>query len=463
MTQTISDDLEGLRAAMTGSVFAPDDDDYDQARSLFNGEFDRRPAVIARCSGPDDVAIALAFGRERGMEITVRGGGHGTAGSAAKDGALMIDLSGLNGVTVDPAARRARAGGGATLADLDAATQEHGLAVTGGKISNTGIGGLTLGGGMGWLTRKLGLTIDNLVAAEVVTADGQILRTSESEHPDLFWALRGGGGNFGVVTEFEYRLHEVGPLIQFGMFLVDLDQGVELLRLNRRLQPTLSTDLTILVSGVNAPPAPFVPTELHFRPVYAVVVVGYGSAEQHAEQMAQIREAVPVLTEFASPMPYVQLQRLLDDSAPWGAHCYEKAIYLDDLTDGAIAVVSEHLPRKTSPLSLLHFYPLSGAYAEVGDDDTALGGSRSARYGVFIVGLSTDPAALPAEREWVRTFWDALLPHSAGAAGYVNGLTDYADERVRAVYGPKYQRLAEIKATYDPTNVFRGNANITPA
>lgn len=463
MTQTISDDLDGLRASMTGPVLAPGDGDYDQARSLFNGEFDRRPAVIARCTGPDDVASALAFARDHGLEVTVRGGGHNTAGSAARDGALMIDLSPLNTVTVDPQTRRALAGGGATLADLDAATQEHGLAVTGGKISNTGIGGLTLGGGMGWLTRKLGLTIDNLVSVEVVTADGQILRASEAEHPELFWALRGGGGNFGVVTEFEYRLHEVGPIVQFGMLFYDLAQGPDVMRLVRELMPTLSTDLTVVVSGVNAPPAPFVPAEHHFQPCYLVSVAGYGSADEHADLVGRIRAGAPALFEFVSPMPYVALQQLLDDSAPWGSWVYEKAIYLEDLSDEVIAVVEERLPRKASPLSLLHFYPLSGAYAEVADDATAFGGPRAARYGVFIIGVATESAALDAERAWVRSFWDALALHGIGAGGYVNGLTEYGEDRVRAVYGAKYDRLAQIKAVYDPTNVFRANANIAPA
>jgi FAD/FMN-containing dehydrogenase len=464
MTQTIEPEVGALRASVAGQVLSTGDEGYDSSRSLFNGEFDRRPAVVVRPAGPADVAVALAYAREHGLEVTVRGGGHATAGTAAKDGALMIDLGSLRTVSVDPVARLARAGGGATLADLDTATQEHGLAVPAGKISDTGIGGLTLGGGMGWLTRRHGLTVDNLESAEVVLADGRCVRASATEHPDLFWALRGGGGNFGVVTEFEYRLHEVGPVVEVGMFFYDLDRTADVLRLDRELSAALSRELTILVSGVNAPPAPFLPPALHFRPVVALMAVGYGGAAQHAELLGRIRDAVPSLSEFVTPMPYVALQQMLDQAAPWGVHVYEKALYLDDLTDDVVAAVEEHLPRKTSPLSLLHFYALGGAYGDVADDATAFGGSRTARYGVFVIGITTEPAALDAERAWVRATWDALRPFAADVGGYVNGLTEWdGAERVRAVYGAKYPRLAEIKAAYDPTNVFRANANITPA
>ena len=463
MTRTVVGDVSELRTQVAGSVLLPGDEGYDSARSLWNGELDRRPAVIVRCTGTEDVVAALAYAQERGLGVTVRGGGHSTSGAAAVDGALMIDLSPLRDVVVDPAARLAVAGGGATLADLDAAAQAHGLAVTGGMISTTGIGGLTLGGGMGWLTRRHGLTIDNLVAAEVVTADGRVVRASGSEHPDLFWALRGGGGNFGVVTHFEYRLHEVGPIVQLGMLFFDLDRGADVLRLTRDILPGLSTDLALYVVAVNAPPAPFVPLEHHFRHGWAVVLAGFGAPEEHAAQLDAIRSTLSPLFELVTPMPYVALQQMFDDGARWGTCCYQKMLFVDDLTDDAIAVIAEHLPGRTSPMSMLEFYTFGGAYAEVADDATAFGGSRSARFGVFFIGLTEDVALLPAEREWLRTFWDALVPHSLGAGGYVNAATEFGDERVRSIYGSKYDRLRAVKAQYDPTNVFRHNANIPPA
>jgi FAD/FMN-containing dehydrogenase len=463
MTRTVGGDIGALRADVTGSVLLPDEAGYDEARSLWNGELDRRPAVIVRCTGPADVVAALAYAREQELAVTVRGGGHSTSGAAAVDGALMIDLSTLNDVVVDPETRRVVAGGGATLADLDAATQAHGLAVTGGMISHTGIGGLTLGGGMGWLTRRHGLTIDNLVAAEVVTADGRIVRASETEHPDLFWALRGGGGNFGVVTHFEYRLHEVGPIVQVGMLFFDLEQGGDVLRLARDMVPGLPTDLTMYVTAVNAPPAPFVPLEHHFRHGWAVVLVGFGGVEQHARQLHAVRAAGTPLFELVTPMPYTALQQMFNDGARWGTCCYQKMLFVDDLTDDAIAVIDEHLRRKTSPMTMLEFYTFGGAYADVDEEATAFGGSRAARFGVFFIGLTAEAADLPAERDWLRTFWDALLPHSLGAGGYVNAATEFGDDRVRAIYGSKYDRLRRIKAQYDPTNVFRHNANIPPA
>lgn len=463
MTQTISSGFEALRAAMAGPVLEPADQDYDQARSLWNGDIDRKPAAVARVSSAADVAAALAFAQTAGIEVTVRGGGHNSAGSAARDGALMIDLSGLAAVSVDVEARSARAGGGATLAALDAATQEVGLAVTAGAISHTGIGGLTLGGGMGWLTRRAGLTIDNLLSAEVVLADGQVVRASATEHPDLFWALRGGGGNFGVVTEFEYRLHEVGPLVHLDMSFYGLDQGAEVLRVTQRLLETLPNDHTIVIAGINAPPAPFVPEEHQFRPGYALMLVGFGTSEAHAAVVEQVRASLTALFTFTTPIPYAALQQMLDDGAQWGSLCYEKGSYLGDLSAESISVIAEHLPRRNSPLSQMLIYPLGGAYADVADDATAFGGSRSARYAVFIVGLGMEPGHLAAERTWVRSFFDALQPYTHDAGAYVNSESDYGDERVRSIYGPKYERLAAIKAQYDPTNVFRSNANIKPA
>jgi FAD/FMN-containing dehydrogenase len=457
-------DIEVLRTQLSGVVLTRGDTGYHEARSAWNGEIDRYPAVIARCAGATDVAAAIGFARQHGLEISVRGGFHNTAGTAICDDGLMIDLSSLRQVEVDPAARRARVGGGATLGALDAATQAHGLAVPAGIVSPTGVGGLALGGGMGWLTPLFGLTADNLVSAEVVTADERRLRAAADENPDLFWALRGGGGNFGVVTEFEFQLHPVGPLVHLGMFFWGLDQGVEALRLGQDVFATLPGNANAMIISANAPPAPFVPEQFHFMPGYIVVVVGFGSAEEHAGVLAPIRAALPPLFEFVTPLPYTQLQQMFDEDARWGLNYYEKALYLDRLSDDAISLITEHQTRKTSPRSMLELVRLDGAYTEVGEDDTAFGGSRSPRISVNIVAITEDLAVLAAEGAWVRSFWAALRPHATGAGGYVNAMAEIEEDRVRASYGPaKYERLARVKAAYDPDNVFHLNANITPA
>jgi len=464
MTQAVSGDLGVLRGSMTGSVVGPEDPDFDTVRRVWNGDIDCRPAVIARCASTADVVAAIAYAREQGLEIAVRGGGHSMSGSSVVDDGLVVDLSSLDQVTVEPTAKRAKVGGGALLRDVDAATQAHGLAVPAGLVSHTGVAGLTLGGGMGWLTRMAGLAIDNLVSAEVVTADGQVLRTDEHEHPELFWAIRGGGGNFGVVTEFEFRLREVGPLVQFAMLFWGLAQGPAVLRLARDLIPGLSRNVNVVVAGLNAPPAPFVPEQHQFQPGYALLVTGFDSAEEHAEVVARMRAAVPPLFEFATPMPYVALQQMIDEANQAGFHYYDKGTYVQDLTDEVIDAVADHLPGKTSPLSVLLFYRLDQAYSDVGEQDTAFSGGRSPCYGVFIVAVCPAPEMLATERAWARKFWDALRPHSLGIGAYVNAMSEFEEDRVRAAYGPdKYDRLARTKAVYDPTNVFHRNANIRPA
>jgi FAD/FMN-containing dehydrogenase len=457
-------DVSRLRAELAGQLLLPADAGYDAARSVWNGAIDRRPAVIARCATSADVAQAIAFARGRGLEIAVRGGGHNYAGHAVSQGGVMIDLSQMREVTVLPAQRRAVAGGGATWADVDAATQAHGLATPGGFVSHTGIGGLTLGGGLGWLSRKAGLSADNLLGAEVVTADGRVLRASADENADLFWALRGGGGNFGVVTAFEYRLHEVGPMVNFGLFFWGLDRGREALRFSRDFVKTVPADMGLFIAGLSAPPAPFVPEQHHFAPGYALAIVGYGSAEEHAEVANRLRAEMPPLFDLVTPMPFTDLQRTFDGSAPWGLHAYEKALYLDELTDGAIEVFLEHLPRKQSPLSMVPIFVLDGAYAAVGADETAYGGNRQARIVFNIAGHAPTAELYEAERAWVRAFWEALRPHASDGGSYINFMSEPDEDRVRAAYGPaKFDRLARIKATYDPENVFHLNANVKPA
>jgi FAD/FMN-containing dehydrogenase len=464
MTTVAGQGLDGLRSRLSGGVITAADGGYDQARSVWNGAIDAHPAVIARCAGPGDVAAAVRFAQDAGLEISVRGGAHNFGGAAVGDGGLTIDLSPLRQVLVDPAARTARAGGGATLADLDAATQAHGLATTGGTVSHTGIGGLTLGGGFGWLTPQFGLTCDNLLSAQVVTAAGQVLRASADQHPDLFWALRGGGGNFGVVTEFEYRLHPVGPLAQLGLFFWDLADGEAALALAQQVTAALPPRMGALIAGLNAPPAPFVPQEYHFRPGFALIVAAFGAGAGHDTLAGEVRCALPPLFEFLTPIPYVALQQMLDDSAPWGILGYEKALYLDALTPGAISVITAQMARRRSPMSMMLAFPMGGAFCAVPDHATAFGGTRAPGVIVGATALASQPALLAADRHWARQTWQELLPHATGPGSYVNFMHDYEADRVRASYGPaKYQRLAEVKAAYDPGNVFHRNPNINPA
>ena len=465
MKQATSQGIGALRSVMDGPVLTPDDTGFDDRRRVWNADIDRRPVAIARCTSAADVAAAIGHAQEHDLEMSVRGGAHNTAGTAVCDDGLMIDLSLLNSVAVDPAAQRARIGGGALLADMDAATTAHGLAVPGGLISHTGVGGLTLGGGMGWLSREFGLSIDNLAAAEMATADGQLRLVSADTDPDLFWAIRGGGGNFGVVTSFEFRLHEIDPIVQVGMFFWGLDQGPEALRLASDITAKMPPGINAVVAAVNAPPAPFVPQQHHFAPGYALLLTGFSATEEHDRLAGRIRRAAPPLFDLIAPMPYTGLQQLLDEANAWGLHAYEKGAYVENLSDEVIDVITEHVPAKNSPMSGAMFYRLDGAYSMVDDDETAFGGGRSPRYGAFIIGAALEADLLEVDRGWVRRFWEALRPHAIGSGdGYVNGTTDYQEDRVRNSYGAaKYDRLARIKATYDPDNVFHLNANILPA
>jgi FAD/FMN-containing dehydrogenase len=463
MTEMLST-VDTLREALDGVVSVPGEAAYDAAVSIWNGVIDRRPAVVASCASSADVVAALASAQAHGLEVSVRGGGHNYAGFALCDGGLMIDLTPMKSVVVDPVARRVVCGGGTTWGELDAATQEHGMAVPGGFISTTGVAGLSLGGGIGWLSRVAGLTSDNLVAAEVVTADGSIVRASSGENEELLWALRGGGGNFGVVTSFEFALTPVGPLVHLGLFMYAPEQGAEVFRFAREYVKDLPDECGVFMAGMNAPPEPFVPEEHHLKPVYAVAIVGLGDAAAHADLLAPLRDALPPLVELVTPIPYTALQQMFNGSAPWGILAYEKSVYLDELSDAAIDVILEHQPKKAFPLSFLPVFVLGGAYSRVADDATAFGGSRSVTYIVNISAAAPTPEIYAAEREWVRTFWSALAPHAAGVGSYVNFMTEYEEDRVRAAYGPqKYERLAKVKAQYDPRNVLHLNVNIPPA
>jgi FAD/FMN-containing dehydrogenase len=457
-------DVTALRSSFAGTVLVPGDEGYDEARKIWNEEIDRRPAVIAQCATAEDVVRAVTFGAEEGLELSVRGGAHAPAGLAVVDDGLMIDLRLLNSVTVDPQARTARVGGGALLSQLVDTAQEHALATPIGAVGHTGVGGLTLGGGMGWLTRKHGLAIDNLLGCEVVTADGEVLQVDETSHPDLFWALKGGGGNFGVVTEFRFRLHPVGPMINFTLLHWPLEQGAAALRRVGEVGEALPDETSIIFGIVNAPPAPFVPEHLHMAPGYVAIVVGFGSEEEQEGVVAQLRQVEPQV-DFTTPMPYSVLQTLLDEANGWGQYDYDKGLYLEHLSEGAISALTDAAAKKQSPGSVVLFYRLDGAYSAVPDDATAFSGGRSPRYACFVIAVCPTREVLEHDREWVRALHRALEPHAIGSEVYVNAVDDsIGDSGVRSAYGKvKYDRLAEVKQQYDPQNLFRRNVNVRPS
>jgi FAD/FMN-containing dehydrogenase len=380
------------------------------------------------------------------------------------DGELMINLVRCNGVEVDPATRIARVGGGALLGELDAATQAHGLAVPAGVVSHTGVGGLTLGGGMGWLSRDLGLTIDHLLGAEVVLADGRVVEANETEHPDLFWALCGGGGNFGVVTRFDFCCHPVGPMINMGLLFWGLEDAAAGLRACRELAADLPAGFGFIIGGMNAPPAPVVPAEHHFKPGVIAMLVGYGTPVEHAAQVDTLRAACPPLFEFVSPMPYVALQQMFDEGNHWGLYVYEKGTSLPELSEAAIEALLGQLVARTVPTHMVLMYLLDRVYCAAAEDATAWGGQRTPYWATFILGINHTEDTWAAGREWVRATWERLDPFSRGMGTYINSMVDDPDAAdLQATYGVKYERLRRIKATYDPDNVFCRNANIAPA
>jgi FAD/FMN-containing dehydrogenase len=466
MASTLAGGTDTLRAALTGQLVTPDSPEYDEARRVWNADADGQPALIVRCESDSDVVAAIGFAREAGLEIAVRGGGHSMAGMSTVDDGLVVDLSRMNTVQVDPVARRVTAGGGALLSDMDAATQKHGLAAPAGMISHTGVAGLTLGGGLGWLTRKAGLSLDNLQSVRVVTAAGQVLRAADDENPDLFWAIRGGGGNFGVVTEFEFRLHEVGPTIPFALLFYGQEQAAEMFRLGREVLADLPRQFTLLMGAVHAPPAPFVPEQYQGRPGFVMMLADlspeHTGAEAHAQVVSRIRQQLPPLFDSVGPMPFVELQKLSDEGTAWGHYCYEKSANFAELSDEVIDVLVTRGPLRNSPLSLLLMARLDGAYSDVPDGETAFGGTRTPQFAVFLTGVSLEHEKMAIDREWVRSCWQALQPYSTGIGSYVNAMSEFEDDRVRATYGEKYPRLARIKAQYDPENLFHRNLNILP-
>ena len=443
-----------------GTLIGPEDAAYDEARNVYNGMIDRRPGVIAQVADADDVASAVRFAAAHELLLAVRGGGHNGAGLGTCDGGVVIDLSGLKGVEVDADARTAAVGGGSTWGEVDAATGEHGLATPSGIISTTGVGGLTLGGGLGHLTRKCGLAIDNLIGADVVLANGEQVRASADENPDLFWGLRGGGGNFGVVTRFEFRLHEVGTVIA-GPTFWSVEDGAEVLSAYREFLPAAPRELNGFFLYGSVPPGDPFPEELHLRKVSGVVWCYVGGEEEAAKAMAPLLESLPEpLLHGVQPMPHAALQGAFDGVYPRGDQWYWRADFVNEIPDEAVEAHAKHGPEMPTWKSTMHMYPIDGAAHDVDPADTAWS-YRDATWGSVFAGVDPDPANVDAIRRWTIDYQEALHPYSAGGA-YVNMMMNEGRERVRASYRDNYDRLAQVKGEYDPDNLFRVNQNIEP-
>ena len=457
-TATLKEFEEGL----DGELVRPSDANYDEARAIWNGAHDARPAVIARCASTADVRHAIGFARSEGLEVAVRGGGHSIPGFSSCDGGLVIDLSPMKDIEVDPSARTVVAEGGVLWNELDAATQEHGLAVTGGLVSTTGIAGFTLGGGIGWLMRKHGLACDNLRSAQLITADGQVITASAAQNSELFWGLRGGGGNFGVVTSFEFDLHPVGPTVTAGAVFYPGDRAEEVMRFYRDFVREVPDELTTLVNLLTAPPAPFLPEEWHGKKLVALIGCYAGDPEEGAKAMAPMSELGDPVADLIGPMPYVGMQSLIDALWPHGTKAYMKAGYLSELDDAAIETSARFHQDATSPSSEIHVQHFGGAVARVPEEETAYG-ERNAPFVLNCIAVSHEPGGIDTHVDWAQRFYAAMEPSLTGGA-YINFLSAEGEERVRSAYGPeKYARLQALKDRYDPTNLFRLNQNIAPS
>jgi FAD binding domain/Berberine and berberine like len=443
-----------------GELVGPEDSGYDEARALYNAMIDKRPAVIARCASAADVAAVVGFARAHDLPLAIRGGGHNGGGLGSVDDGVVADLSLLRSVSVDADARTVRVGGGCTWGEVDTATYPHGLAVPCGIISTTGVGGLTLGGGIGHLTRGYGLTIDNLLAAQVVLADGQQVTASADENAELFWALRGGGGNFGAVTEFTFRAHEVSDVVG-GPTFWPIEQTGELLAAYREYQPTLPRNVGGFFCFHTIPPGPPFPEEIHLRQVCGVVWCIVGSDEEAEAAMAPLLNVAPPLMQGAGRVPLPGLNSAFDGLYPSGDQWYWRADFVDGLEDEAIDLNREWNERMPHWKSGSHIYPIDGAVHDIGAGETAWA-YRDSRYSQVMIGVDPDPAGAGALRDWTVGYWESLHDYSAGGA-YVNFMMDEGQERVRATYGANYDRLAKAKAAYDPGNLFSVNQNIKPA
>lgn len=452
--------LTALRENVRGTVTTADDAEYDEARRVYNAMIDRRPAVIVRPANTGDVMTAVRFAAENDLTVAVRGGSHSVPGFGTADDALVVDLSTMRGVRVDPLTQTARAEGGATWGDLNAAGHPFGLATTGGIISTTGVGGLTLGGGIGHLARGLGLSCDNLVAADVVTADGSFHVASDKEDADLFWAIRGGGGNFGVVTSFEFRMSPVKDIYGGPMFF-ELDKAGELLRFYREFIADAPEELGCFPAYQIAPPLPFIPEDRHGEPFIAMVTCWAGDLDAGEKALQPIRDVASPVAEHVGVMPYPALNSAFDALVPPGLQHYWKANFVTELTDDAIAAHLEHGPKVPVVNSTVHIYPINGAAQRVAPDATAFA-YRDATFATVIAGMWPDPADNEANTAWVKDYYAATAPHSE-EGGYVNFMAEDDQSRIRANYRGNYDRLAETKRRYDPDNLFRHNQNIQPA
>jgi FAD/FMN-containing dehydrogenase len=453
-------DTQTLTTAIKGTVVGPGDSTYDAVRAIWNAMIDRRPAVIVRCADAGDVATAIAFARERGLEISIRGGGHNIAGTSVCDGGVMIDLSQLTQVRVDAAARRAEVEPGALLADVDRATLEHGLATPLGINSTTGIAGLTLGGGFGWLTRTHGMTVDNLVSVDIVGADGTMRRASAIENPDLFWALRGGGGNFGVVTRFEFALHPIPAQVLAGLLVFPMAQCREILQQYRAFVDQAPESINVWAVLRKAPPLPFLPAEVHGQGVVVLAVFSAGDPVEAAAQIDRLRQFAPLLGEHVGPAPYGGWQQAFDPLLAPGARNYWKSHNFTDLSDGAIAALARYAGQLPSDHSEIFVALVAGAANRVPASATAYVG-RDAKLVVNVHARWDDATGDEACVSWARAFYGAAAPFASGGA-YVNFMTGDEAARVPAAYGENYARLVELKRRFDPENVFRTNQNIAP-
>jgi hypothetical protein len=453
-------DIQELRAKFRGELITPSDPLYDVARKVYNGMIDRRPALIARCADVADVVAGVSFAREKNLLLAVRGGGHNGPGLGVCDDGLVVDLSRLKGIRIDQKNRTVRVEGGALWGEVDHATHAFGLAVPSGFISTTGVGGLTLGGGIGYLSRTHGLTIDNLLEVDVVLADGRLVTASAEENVDLLWALRGGGGNFGVVTSFLFRAHPVG-IVYGGPMFWPLDKGAELLRFWRDFIQTAPEDINGWFGFATVPPVPMFPAEHHLKKMCVVAWCYTGDPAKAEEVFKPIRQFSPPVMDFCGPIPFPALQSLFDGLYPAGLQWYWKADFFQELSDKAIDLHMKYAERLPSPHSTMHLYPINGAAQRVGKGETAFS-FREAKFAEVIVGVDPDPANNPRLMQWARDYWLALHPFSSGG-GYVNMMMDEGEDNVKAAYRDNYARLAQVKGKYDPGNLFRVNQNVKPA
>jgi len=451
--------VQELQRGFAGRLLAPQDPDYDDARTVYNAMIDRRPALIAQCADAQDVARTIGFARAHELPLAVRGGGHNGAGLGMCDDGVVADLSLLQAIEVNPDTRTVRVGGGCTWGQVDQATHAHGLATPSGFISTTGVGGLTLGGGIGYLTRRYGLTIDNLLEADLVLADGTHARASAEENPDLFWAIRGGGGNFGVATSFQFALHPVSTVLA-GPTFWPLEQAGQVMRAYREFLPGAPRELNGFLALLTVPPAPPFPEELHFRKVCGIVWCYIGETEKKLDVLAPMLEVAEPLMHAVGPMPYPGFQSMFDALYPPGLQWYWRADFVRELPDEAIDRHAEFGARLPTVHSTMHLYPIDGAAHDVGPAETAFS-YRDANWAQVIVGVDPDPANASAIRQWTVDYWQATHPYSAGG-GYINFLMNEGQDRVRASYRDNYQRLTDLKTTYDPENVFHVNQNIAP-